>query len=215
MGLEGIGISCERDRRVLFENLQFRIEPGEILRIEGSNGTGKTTLLRIICGLFHGFQGDILWQGEPITNDFEGYVDQVMYIGHAGAVKNSLTPEENLTWLAALQNQQINRDDIWEALAKVGLRGYEDAPCGALSAGQKKRVNLARLFLVKSRLWLLDEPFSSIDVDGVRNLESQIEEHLHDDGMVMLTSHQVLNIDHPVRSLLLQRSSANGGLQDD
>jgi heme exporter protein A len=203
MGFEGIGISCERDRRVLFEDLHFKLEPGEILRIEGSNGTGKTTLLRILCGLFHGYEGEIRWQGEPIADDFAGYVDQMLYIGHAGGVKNSLTPEENLTWLASLQDQHISRDDIWNALVKVGLQGYEDSFCGSLSAGQKKRVNLARLYLIESRLWLLDEPFSSIDVDGVKNLENQIEKHLSEAGMVILTSHQVLDISHPVKSLLL------------
>lgn len=205
MSLEGIGITCERDRRMLFENLNFQVDDGEILRIEGSNGTGKTTLLRIICGLFHGYEGDLKWQGEPISDDFEGYVDQVLYIGHAGGVKSSLNPEENLSWLATLQDQEISQQEIWDALAQVGLRGYEDVLCGSLSAGQKKRVNLARLFLIKAKLWLLDEPFSSIDVDGVKNLEVQIEQHLDGGGMVVLTSHQLLNINHEVRSIMLRQ----------
>lgn len=203
MSLEGIGITCERDRRMLFENLDFQVSDGEILRIEGSNGSGKTTLLRIICGLFHSYDGDIKWQGKPISDDFAGYVDQLLYIGHAGGVKESLSPEENLSWLASLQDQEVSQKNIWEALAQVGLRGYEDVLCGSLSAGQKKRVNLARLFLIKAKLWLLDEPFSSIDVDGVKNLEVQIEQHLDGGGIVMLTSHQLLNINHAVRSLLL------------
>ncbi|MDK1023907.1 MAG: cytochrome c biogenesis heme-transporting ATPase CcmA [Gammaproteobacteria bacterium] len=203
MSLEGIGITCERDRRMLFENLDFQVSDGEILRIEGSNGSGKTTLLRIICGLFHSYDGDIKWQGKPISDDFAGYVDQLLYIGHAGGVKESLSPEENLSWLASLQDQEVSQKNIWEALAQVGLWGYEDVLCGSLSAGQKKRVNLARLFLIKAKLWLLDEPFSSIDVDGVKNLEVQIEQHLDGGGIVMLTSHQLLNINHAVRSLLL------------
>ncbi len=203
MALEGIGVTCERDSRMLFNNLDFQVVEGEILRIEGSNGTGKTTLLRIICGLFHGYEGDIRWQGAPTSDDFEGFVDELLYIGHAGGVKNSLNPEENLFWLASLQDQQITREEIWGALSRVGLQGYEDVLCGSLSAGQKKRVNLARLFLVEARLWLLDEPFSSIDVEGVKNLELQIEQHLDGGGMVVLTSHQTLNINHEVRSLLL------------
>jgi heme exporter protein A len=103
-----------------------------------------------------------------------------------------------------LQDQEISQNQIWEALARVGLSGYEDVMCGSLSAGQKKRVNLARLFLIKAKLWLLDEPFSSIDVDGVKNLEIQIEQHLDGGGIVMLTSHQLLNINHEVRSLMLR-----------
>lgn len=203
MSLEGIALSCERDRRVLFDNLDFRVEAGEILRIEGSNGTGKTTLLRILCGLFDGYEGEIKWMGESVSADPEVFFDELLYIGHAPGIKSSLTPEENLTWLASLQDQDINREQIWNALAQVGLQGYEDVMSGSLSAGQKKRVNLARLFVIKARLWVMDEPFSSIDVDGVKNLEVQIEQHLDGGGIVLLTSHQILNINHEVRSLVL------------
>lgn len=189
-------LSCERERRLLFENLSFTVSPGEILRVEGSNGTGKTTLLRILCGLYQDYTGDVDW-------DLEDYP---LFIGHKPGVKDLLTAAENLRWLADLYQDETSRPEIMAALARVGLQGFEDAPCGSLSEGQRKRVNLARLYLLKSPAWILDEPFSSIDVEGVDMLEQAMVEHLVQGGMILLTSHQSLDLDREVKTIRLGAS---------
>ena len=201
MELVGHKLGCERDHRLLFADLDLRVSSGEIVRIEGPNGSGKTTLLRILCGLFHHYDGDLTWGDEPIGQVFEEFVAQLVYVGHASGIKSCLTAEENLRWQAALRYEEnIAVDAIWDALAQVGLRGYEDVFCSAMSAGQKKRVNLARLYLNvgSGDLWVLDEPFSSIDTTGVKNLEQLMETHVKAGGMVILVSHQPLALDHPV-----------------
>lgn len=197
-------LSCERDQRLLFHNLDLTIQAGEILRIEGTNGSGKTTLLRILCGLFSYYEGELIWNQQSLHEVFEEYVAQLVYIGHASGIKDCLTAEENLQWLSALRGEgKVAIEAIWEALARVGLRGYEDVFCNAMSAGQKKRVNLARLYLNagSGHLWVLDEPFSSIDRDGVAKLERLMESHVKANGLVILTSHQPLQLECAVRSI--------------
>ena len=203
MELVAHGLGCERDQRLLFENLDLTVRAGQILRIEGANGSGKTTLLRILCGLFNHYEGMLRWDEQPIHEVFEEYVAQLVYVGHASGIKSCLTAEENLRWLGALRNDHAAADSIWEALSQVGLRGYEDVLCSAMSAGQKKRVNLARLYLSagSGNLWILDEPFSSIDREGVANLERLIESHVKAEGRVILTSHQPLQVEYRVRSV--------------
>lgn len=186
-------LCCERERRVLFEDLSFTVSPGEILRIEGSNGSGKTTLLRILCGLYQDYTGDVEW-------DLDDYP---VFVGHRPGVKDLLSARENLRWLAQLYQLDASAEDIDAALRAVDLRGFEDSPCGALSEGQRKRVNLARLYLLRSPAWILDEPFSSIDVDGVDQLQHAMARHLDGGGMILLTSHQSLELDHEVRSVRL------------
>ena len=204
MSLAATKLGCERDQRLLFENLDLTIGSGEILRIEGSNGSGKTTLLRILCGLFNQYEGALSWDQQPLQEVFEEYAARLVYVGHASGIKSCLTAEENLQWLSALRGDgSANVDSIWAALARVGLSGYEDVFCSSMSAGQKKRVNLARLYLNAGSgdLWVLDEPFSSIDRDGVADLEHLIEAHVKADGMVILTSHQALQVEYTVRSI--------------
>lgn len=191
--LQTTRLCCERERRVLFEDLSFSVSPGEILRIEGSNGTGKTTLLRILCGLYQDYTGDVAWD----LDDFP------VFVGHRPGVKDLLTASENLGWLASLFQYRPSEDEVTQALWRVGLKGFETTPCGALSEGQRKRVNLARLYLLKSPAWILDEPFSSIDVDGVADLEQAMADHLDGGGMILLTSHQALDLGREVRSVRL------------
>lgn len=186
-------LCCERERRILFEDLSFTVSPGEILRIEGSNGTGKTTLLRILCGLYQDYEGEVEW-------DLDDYP---IFVGHKPGVKDLLSARENLAWLAGLYQPRIGVEDIDKALHDVGLQGFEDSPCGSLSEGQRKRVNLARLYLLRSPAWILDEPFSSIDVDGVDDLQRAMSRHLDGGGMILLTSHQSLELDREVRSMRL------------
>lgn len=196
---------CERDDRVLFENLSFAVEQGEVLQIEGQNGSGKTTLLRILSGLSRNYEGDLLWRGHAIESVMADYRSQMLYFGHAAGVKAVLTPEENLRWYAALDTS-IDADAIEQALTAVGLRGFEDVPCHMLSAGQNRRVSLARLYLSKAHLWILDEPFTAIDKQGVAAKEALLLAHAQRGGAVILTTHHELDLRRHVRRINLDRN---------
>ena len=152
---------CERDDRILFEDLNFELKEGQVLQIKGSNGSGKTTLLRNICGLNAGYEGAISWYGDPIKECQEEFYSSLVYIGHRVGVNKVLTPLENLRWSSSLQ-QVITDDELLDALEKVGLRGYEGSQCFTLSAGQQQRVSLSKLLLSKAKLWVLDEPFTTL-----------------------------------------------------
>lgn len=195
---------CERDDRVLFSQLGFELSAGEIVQIEGQNGSGKTTLLRILSGLSRNFEGEILWRGEPVAEVREQFCREMLYFGHQAGVKAVLTPEENLRWYAAL-SPAINADAIQDALEQVGLRGFEDVPCHSLSAGQNRRVSLARLYLSQAPLWILDEPFTAIDKRGVAAKEQLLLQHAQRGGSVILTTHHELGIQGPVRKINLDR----------
>jgi len=184
---------CERDERTLFEGLSFYIDSGDVLQIEGQNGSGKTTLLRILCGLSEAFEGELLWKGQSIDEVTDEFYQAMLYVGHLSGVKGALTPEENLLWMRQL-DPFLNRIDILEALEKVGLYGYEDVPCFTLSAGQQRRVGLARLYLSNAPLWILDEPFTALDKKGVAEKEMLISQHVQQGGSVVLTTHHNLNI---------------------
>ena len=191
--LEVKNLYCERDERVLFDKLCFKVEIGEVLQIEGQNGSGKTTLLRILCGLSDAFEGQLFWQGEDLDEVREDYYQAMLYVGHLAGVKGALTPEENLEWMSRLA-PHLNKLSIYEALKKVGLYGFEDVPCHTLSAGQQRRVGLARLYLSSAPLWILDEPFTALDKKGVAEKEALIASHVLAGGTVILTTHHELNI---------------------
>jgi heme exporter protein A len=193
---------CERDERILFEGLCFSLEQGEVIQIEGQNGSGKTTLLRILSGLSSNFEGEIFWQGEAIDNVRDEFLSELLYFGHHPGVKAILSPEENLRWYAAM-HPGIEQNKISYALEKVGLAGFEDVPCHTLSAGQNRRVSLARLYLSKARLWILDEPFTAIDKKGVAEKEQLILEHAAQGGTVILTTHHELGVGDRIRHLNL------------
>lgn len=195
---------CERDDRVLFDGLCFSVSAGEIVQIEGANGSGKTTLLRILGGLSGNYEGDIHWRGEPIGRVREQFRRELLYFGHQPGVKGLLTPEENLRWYCAL-HPSLDRSRLNEALEQVGLRGYEDVPCHSLSAGQHRRVSLARLYLSDAPLWILDEPFTAIDKQGVIAKEALIGRHIERGGSVILTTHQDLQGSSNVRRVNLDR----------
>lgn len=201
--LEVNNLFCERDERILFDKLHFEIKAGEVLQIEGQNGSGKTTLLRILSGLLDAFEGDILWQKKRLHEVREDYYQAMLYVGHLAGVKAILTPEENLAWMMQL-SPHLNKLSIYQALEKVGLYGFEDVPCHSLSAGQQRRVGLARLYLSSAPLWILDEPFTALDKKGVAEKETLIAEHVSKGGMVILTTHHELNIpNQSLRSLNL------------
>lgn len=185
------GLSMTRGGRDLFENLSLEVHPGQMWQIEGPNGAGKTSLLRILAGLSrYGYDGDVERRGE------------LSYLGHQSAVKALLTPRENLAW--HVSGEGIYSDaQVDTALASVGLYGYENLLCHTLSAGQQRRVNLARLYLSHALLWLLDEPFTAIDRDGVAALQERLVAHTAAGGAVLLTSHQRLQVPCEVQTLQL------------
>ena len=192
---------CERDDRVLFRDVSFSLAAGEILQVVGHNGCGKTTLLRSLSGLSSYAVGDIFWRGKPYTDVMPDYRREVLFHGHLAAVKHLLSPRENLRWFVDIFC--AGEGDIESVLCEVGLRGYEDVPCGNLSAGQLRRVALVRLLLSPAVLWVLDEPFTAIDVHGIAMLQGMLQRHLAGGGAILLTSHQQIDI-ADVRSLNLE-----------
>ena len=188
--LEIQDLCCERGDKRLFEKLNFTLSPGSLLYVEGPNGTGKTTLLRSICGLFTPESGKILWQGEETRSLGETFFSEVLYLGHHNSLKLDLTGIENLHFTLAIDGIKTNENQLLDALEQIGLAGYEDLPVRVLSQGQKRRVALARLLLTQSPLWILDEPFTALDVTAVDQLQSTIADHVTNGGMVVLTTHQ-------------------------
>jgi heme exporter protein A len=204
--LQAEQLYCERDDRVLFSDLSFQLEAGELLQVEGANGSGKTTLLHILTGLFQDFEGCLYWREASLPGNWHSYASDMGFIGHQAGVKAGLSATENLRWLAAIQGRTLTMP-IEQALAAVGLRGYEDVPSSALSAGQKRRIALARLYLEQPTLWILDEPFTAIDQRGVKALEAQFARHCAAGGMIMVTTHQPLQY-ASVRKLILDGSKS-------
>ncbi len=195
-------LACERDQRELFDGVSLRLEPGEVLQVAGPNGSGKTSLLRILAGLLPPAAGDIGYGDQSIFKlaGRERWRRDRLFIGHAPAVKGALSAEENLAWLCAL-SQPASAEAIWQALDKVGLRGFEDVLCQHLSAGQQRRVALARLYLEAHPVWILDEPFTAIDRSGVAALEAHLLAHAANGGTVILTTHHSLDHLQGLRTL--------------
>ena len=184
-------LAFERDDSCLFSAVNFSVDAGDILQIEGANGSGKTTLLRLLTGSLQPSAGNIAYLGQTLSQCRYNYLSDMLYIGHQPAVKLNLSAEENLRWMVAT-SAQSNDLSITDALTQVGLAGYSDIPCYALSAGQHRRVALARLLISEARLWYLDEPFTSIDKQGVAFLQSCLQQHVARGGVVILSTHQDL-----------------------
>jgi heme exporter protein A len=176
----------------LFEQLELSVGKGDLIQLVGPNGAGKTTLLRLLAGLNQDFVGEVCWHGENIQRCFHDYARQRLYIGHLSAIKKVLTPLENLRWFVSSW-PEVKEDDLWRALEEVTLAGYEDVPCQQLSAGQQRRVALARLLVTPTPLWILDEPFTALDKAGVAWLENQLALHVAAGGTVLITSHHALS----------------------
>lgn len=201
--LDAINLTCIRDDRVLFSELSFSVRPGEMVQIAGKNGAGKTSLLRILAGLAQAEEGEVKWQGEALSRVRYQYHQDLLWLGHQPGIKTVLTAFENLSFYHENGPESLR----WKALAEVGLLGFEDIPVNQLSAGQQRRVALARLWLSSHKLWILDEPFTAIDVAGVDKLTQQLRHHTQIGGMVILTTHQPLNVDN-VRQIHLQEKRA-------
>ncbi len=193
MTLEVKNLFCERDERILFSNFSLHINTAEVVQVIGQNGSGKTTLLRILCGLSDAYTGDIFWQGKYLDGESDERYHAVLYVEHLSGVKGTLTAEENLHWMMQL-DKSLNKCSIMDALQQVGLYGFEDVPCHSLSAGQQRRVGLARLYLSSAPLWILDEPFTALDKKGVGEKEALIANHVHEGGSVILTTHHDLMV---------------------
>jgi len=188
-------LECTRGDRTLFRGLSFSLPPARLLHLAGANGTGKTSLLRILCGLLSPTHGQVRWQDQPITAIRDDYAAQLLYIGHANGVKDELTALENLEIGAALAGRRCTREAALGALEELGVGRCAHLPARSLSQGQRRRVALARLALGAGDekgppLWILDEPFAALDLAAVAYLEGLIASHVTAGGMVVLTTHQ-------------------------
>ncbi|CAD5701923.1 cytochrome c biogenesis heme-transporting ATPase CcmA [Escherichia coli] len=203
--LEARELLCERDERTLFSGLSFTLNAGEWVQITGSNGAGKTTLLRLLTGLSRPDAGEVLWQGQPLHQVRDSYHQNLLWIGHQPGIKTRLTALENLHFY----HRDGDTAQCLEALAQAGLAGFEDIPVNQLSAGQQRRVALARLWLTRATLWILDEPFTAIDVNGVDRLTQRMALHTEQGGIVILTTHQPLNVaESKIRRISLTQTGA-------
>ena len=203
--LEARELLCERDERTLFSGLSFTLNAGEWVQITGSNGAGKTTLLRLLTGLSRPDAGEVLWQGQPLHQVRDSYHQNLLWIGHQPGIKTRLTALENLHFY----HRDGDTAQCLEALAQAGLAGFEDIPVNQLSAGQQRRVALARLWLTRATLWILDEPFTAIDVNGVDRLTQRMAQHTEQGGIVILTNHQPLNVaESKIRRISLTQTRA-------
>ena len=188
--LELIGLACQRGGRRLFEHLDFAVQPGELVHVQGTNGSGKTSLLRILTGLAAPAAGEVRWRGLDIHAEREAYVGEMLYLGHQPAIKDDLSAQENLVVNSRLSGVHPSREQITIALNAVGLGGRGHLPARVLSQGQRRRLALARLWLDARPLWILDEPFTALDVHATGMLEDRLAQHLAQGGMVVLTTHQ-------------------------
>ena len=183
-------LTCVRGERTLFTGLDLEVSAGEWLHIRGENGIGKTSLLRLLSGLTKPAAGEIFWNEQLISADPSEYHRNLLFLGHRDSLKEDLSALENLSIATALDGITVSEEEILLALHRFGLRGREDLPVNCLSAGQKRRVLLARLLLRQAKLWILDEPFNALDVRAVEMLSELILEHIASGGMAIMTSHQ-------------------------
>lgn len=195
-------LTCVKSDRVLFSQLNLTVQPGQILHLQGPNGAGKTSLLRILIGLSQPQSGRVLLAQLPM-DEHPAIESQTLYIGHKTGLNQNLSALENLQFWGKLQG--INPvPDLYPILQTLGLVGLEDIPVAHLSAGQQRRVALAKLWLKKAPLWVLDEPFTALDVEAIELIEQKMQSHVSQDGAVILTSHQVLKHQQHVETHVME-----------
>ena len=190
--LEARSITCVRGERELFSKLDLQVSPGECLHIRGENGVGKTSLLRLLTGLTAPETGGVFWNGKSIKNDALDYHSKLLFLGHRDALKEDLSALENLRLYTAIDGFEISEKEAFASLWQFGLKGREDLSVSCLSAGQKKRVLMARMLTRRAQVWILDEPFNALDTQAVHELQDLIVQHLKGNGLAVLTSHQPL-----------------------
>lgn len=202
--LEISNLACSRGDHRLFSGLSFKLERGQIMQVQGANGSGKTSLLRTLCGFMMPDDGDIIWGGQSTRDLAEDYCADMLYLGHLNAIKDELSALENLQISAGISGMELNEKEAIAALRRMGLRGRERLSTKVLSQGQRRRVALARLLVNDAKLWILDEPLAALDVGAVVLIQELIAEHLAQDGMVIFTTHQPLQVEGvEMRSLML------------
>ena len=210
--LEADNLECVRGERRLFAGLGFKLEAGELLYLQGRNGAGKTSLLRMIIGLLPPEAGDIRWKGQSIRRSGEDFRADLCYLGHLNAIKEELTPLENLLASAHLTDEALSEDDALDALEQVGLAGREDLACKYLSQGQKRRVALARLLCSGARLWVLDEPFTAIDARTTADLLELVRRWHGESRTVVAVLHDIETVRQAFpQTLLLAREAVASG----
>lgn len=201
--LELRGLACVRGERKLFSGVSAAVGPGTVVRVRGDNGTGKTSLLRMVAGLSDPAAGQIHWDGADSRKEREAFQRDLVYLGHASAIKDELDPVENLLASSALADEALNAAEAAQALSAIGLAERLTLECKVLSAGQRRRVALARLLLTRKRLWLLDEPFNALDPRAVQLLAETMARHLSGGGICLYTTHQAVEIQAPVLDEIL------------
>lgn len=202
-------LTCVREDRVIFQNLTFRLQCGDIIQVEGPNGVGKTSLFRLLAGLSSIYSGKVFWSEQNVAEDRQAFYQELLFLGHKTGVKPELTALENLQYFQKIYSSHENVN-LWDVLVKVGLAGYEDIVASQLSAGQQRRIALARLWINNCQVWILDEPFTAIDKSGVAVLEALFIEHAQKGGMILLATHQDLSIDKQFLSkITLQKMTSD------
>ncbi|MBU3615980.1 cytochrome c biogenesis heme-transporting ATPase CcmA [Polynucleobacter sp. JS-Polo-80-F4] len=192
--LEARALCCVRGERRLFQDLNLTVSAGECLHVRGENGVGKTSLLRLLTGLSKPEAGEILWGGQSISKDASTYHRELLFLGHRDALKEDLTALENVQLYAALDGVALSDEKALSALWRFGLRGREHLTVNCLSAGQKRRVLMARMLTRQAKLWILDEPFNALDIHAMQALQGLIGEHIEQSGLVIFTSHQEVSL---------------------
>ena len=200
------GLCFERDDILVIDSVCLDLSDGEILQIEGPNGSGKTTLLRLLISALAPTHGDIYYRGARLSECRFEYLSNLLFLGHQSAVKMTLTPEENLNWMTGYSTTS---EELLAALDSVQLTGYADVPCYRLSAGQQRRVALARLLISSAKIWFLDEPFTALDNQGVKLIEECMQGHVDVGGSVVLSTHQPIAM-NAVRHYSLVDQSSQG-----
>jgi heme exporter protein A len=204
--LAASNLSCIRGTQTLFTDLSLQLDAGQWLYLQGENGAGKTSLLRILAGLSLPAAGTVTWRNSPINKQRSDYHAEMLYLGHQASLKEDLTLTENLHSLLAMDGLKVTDAAIRDALTGMGLAKRQHLPARVLSAGQKRRGLLARLLLRPARLWILDEPFNALDVSAVNALQNCLKAHLHNNGMIILTSHQTPDLGSDAAGFVLNLS---------
>lgn len=192
--LEALSLGCVRGERRLFRDLAFSVKPGEIIEIHGPNGSGKTSLLRIVCGLASPAEGEVRWNGTNIKRLGEEYVASITYVAHQNGVKDELSAMENLLVSQRVAGHALNKQEAGAVLEQMGLGDQRNLPTRLLSAGQRRRLALARLPASRARLWILDEVLASLDDTGVALALDLIAKHLSKGGLAIIATHRELNL---------------------
>jgi heme exporter protein A len=201
--LEVSNLTCIRGGRQLFSGLGFEVPAGGLLYLKGANGAGKTSLLRILCGLSRAETGEMRWNGAVVNSQNEIFRRELFYLGHQNAMQEALTVEENLRFYAALAGQTPDAQQTSAALGQLGVKACQGRLVRHLSQGQKRRVALSRLLLTPAKLWILDEPFVALDQDAIASLARIVTAHLQAGGMAIMTSHQVVDMG-PVQASVVE-----------